>query len=375
MTSTQSYDVAIVGLGVMGSAAAFELSRRGVGVVGFDRYAPPHAWGSSHGDTRIIREAYFEDPVYVPMVQRAFERWHELELLADTPLLQRTGGVMIGVPGSELVEGSRRSAELHGLPFEKLSAEEIRARFPALQPEPRMVGVWEPHAGLLRAEACVEAQLEQARRHGADLRFDEAVLNWQARADGISIATDRGSYRASRLIISAGPWVGSLLPGVPLPFSVERQVLHWFEPARDAELLAADRCPVHLWQFDGERFFYGVPSSAAGVKLAFHHGGDTATPEHVGREVAQAEIDDVRAAARRFVPAAEGRHLASAVCLYTNVADGHFLVDRHPEHPNALIASPCSGHGFKFAPVIGEILADLAQGKRPRFDLGRFRWR
>ncbi len=118
-----------------------------------------------------------------------------------------------------------------------------------------------------------------------------------------------------------------------------------------------------------------MPSSAAGVKLAFHHGGDTTTPEHVRREVAQAEVDDVRAAARRFVPAAEGRHLASAVCLYTNVADGHFLVDRHPEHPNALIASPCSGHGFKFAPVIGEILADLVQGKRPRFDLGRFRWR
>ena len=286
MTSTQSHDVAIVGLGAMGSAAALELSRRGLDVVGFDRYAPPHAWGSSHGDTRIIREAYFEDPVYVPMVQRAFECWRELERLAGTALLQRTGGVMIGMPGSPLVAGSRRSAELHGLPCEMLSADEIRARFPALQPEPGMVGIWEPRAGVLRAEACVAAQLEQARRHGADLRFDEPVLRWQARKDGISVVTDRGSCHAGQLIISAGAWVGSLLPGVPLPFSVERQVLHWFEPARDAELLAAERCPVHLWQFDGERFFYGFPSSGAGVKLAFHHGGETTTAEAVRREVA-----------------------------------------------------------------------------------------
>ncbi len=375
MTSTQSHDVAIVGLGAMGSAAALELSRRGLDVVGFDRYTPPHAWGSSHGDTRIIREAYFEDPVYVPMVQRSFECWRELERLAGTSLLQRTGGVMIGLPGSSLVEGSRRSAELHGLPCEMLSADEIRARFPALQPEPGMVGIWEPRAGVLRAEACVAAQLEQARRHGADLRFDEPVLSWQARKDGISIVTDRGSRHAGQLIISAGAWVGSLLPGVPLPFSVERQVLHWFEPARDAELLAAERCPVHLWQFDGERFFYGFPSSAAGVKLAFHYGGETTTTEAVRREVAQAEVDDVRAAVRRFVPAANGRHRSAVVCLYTNMPDGHFLIDHHPEWANVLIASPCSGHGFKFAPVIGEILADLVQGKPPRFDLGRFRWR
>ena len=238
-----------------------------------------------------------------------------------------------------------------------------------------MVGIWEPRAGVLRAEACVTAQLEQARRHGADLHFDEPALRWQARHDGISVVTERGSYHAGHLIISAGPWVGSLLPGVPLPFSVERQVLHWFEPARDAELLTAERCPVHLWQFDGERFFYGFPSSAAEVKVAFHYGGETTTAEEVRREVAQAEVDDVRAALRRFVPAANGRHQRSAVCLYTNMPDGHFLIDRHPQRKNVLIASPCSGHGFKFAPVIGEILADLVQGKPPRFELARFRWR
>jgi sarcosine oxidase len=375
MTSTHSHDVAIVGLGAMGGAAALELSRRGLDVVGFDRYAPPHAWGSSHGDTRIIREAYFEDPVYVPMVQRAFECWRELERLAGTALLQPTGGVMIGLPGSSLVEGSRRSAELHGLPCEMMSADQIRARFPALQPEPGMVGIWEPRAGVLRAEACVTAQLEQARRHGADLHFDEPALRWQARHDGISVVTERGSYHAGHLIISAGPWVGSLLPGMPLPFRVERQVLHWFEPASDAELLAAERCPVHLWQFDGERFFYGFPTSAAGVKVAFHYGGETTTAEEVRREVAQAEVDDVRAALRRFVPAANGRHRSSAVCLYTNMPDGHFLIDHHPQWKNVLVASPCSGHGFKFAPVIGEILADFVQGKPPRFDLTRFRWR
>ena len=157
---------------------------------------------------------------------------------------------------------------------------------------------------------------------------------------------------------------------MPLPFSVERQVLHWFEPARDAELLAAERCPVHLWQFDGERFFYGFPSSAAGVKLGVP--SRRRHDDHRARYAVKSRrrrVDDVRAAVRRFVPAADGRHRASAVCLYTNMPDGHFLIDHHPEWTNVLIASPCSGHGFKFAPVIGEILADLVQGKPPRFDL------
>jgi sarcosine oxidase len=359
----------------MGSAAAFELSRRGVDVIGFDRFTPPHAFGSSHGETRIIREAYFEDPIYVPMVQRAFELWRELEVLSGTALLEQTGGLMIGTPDSALVEGARHSAQVHGLQHSMLSAGDIRTRFPMLNPDSDMVGVWEPRAGVLCPEACVAAQLEQARRCGAVLRFDEPVTRWQATDDKVSVFTEFGNYRARQLILSAGAWIASLLPAMRLPFRIERQVLHWFEPVGDADSFTSKRCPIHLWQFDGDRFFYGLPGTGAGVKVAFHHGGETTTVDELRRDVSMAEVDEVRNAVRRFVPAAGGRILASVVCLYTNTPDERFWIDRHPELPNVLVASPCSGHGFKFAPVIGEILADLVRQRQPRFDLSVFRWR
>jgi sarcosine oxidase len=375
MTTERTHDVAIVGLGAMGGAAALELSCRGADVIGFDRFTPPHTFGSSHGDTRIIREAYFEHPVYVPMVQRAFELWRELERQSDTALLQQTGGLMIGVPGSALVDGALRSAREHGLQHAVLSAGDIRVRFPVLHPAPDMVGVWEPRAGVLSPEACVAAQLGQARGCGATLRFDEPVSRWQADGNHVDVFTALGRYRARQLIISAGAWVNALLPGMRLPFHIERQVLHWFEPTGDAAAFRPQRCPIHLWQFDGERFFYGFPDQGAGVKLAFHHGGEITTVADVRREVTIDEVAAVRAALRRFIPAADGRVLASTVCLYTNTPDEHFWIDRHPEQTNVLVASPCSGHGFKFAPVVGEILADLVERRPPRFDLGLFRWR
>jgi len=359
----------------MGSATAFECARRGLDVIGFDRFIPPHAFGSSHGDSRIIREAYFENPLYVPMVQRALELWRELERLSATALMEQTGGLMIGAPGGVLVDGARRSAQMHGLQYSMLSARDICSRFPVLTPEHGMVAVWEPRAGVLTPEACVTAHLDQARRSGVILRFEEPVENWHAGNGHVTVFTGLGEYRARQLIICAGAWVDSLLPGMRVPFRIERQVLHWFEPAGDADSFTPTRCPIHLWQFDGDRFFYGFPDRGAGVKVAFHHGGETTTLNGLRRDVAVSEVDEARAAVRRFVPAADGRLLNSVVCLYTNTPDEHFWIDRHPEQPNVLVASPCSGHGFKFAPVIGEILADLVEGRQVRFDLRLFRWR
>jgi sarcosine oxidase len=221
----------------------------------------------------------------------------------------------------------------------------------------------------------VAAQLEQARRGGATLRFDEPAKHWQAEGDHVAVFTALGHYRAKQLIISAGAWVNELLPGMRSPFRIERQALHWFEPIDDADAFRPERCPIHLWQFDGERYFYGFPNMGAGVKMAFHHAGEITTADDVRRDVTMDEVEEVRAAVRRFVPAADGRLLASTVCLYTNTPDEHFWIDRHPEHANVLVASPCSGHGFKFAPVIGEVLADLVDGKPARFDLSLFRWR
>jgi sarcosine oxidase len=375
MHAESSYDVVIAGLGAMGSAAAFHLARRGVRVLGLDRYKPPHTLGSSHGDSRIIREAYFEHPVYVPMVRRAFELWHELERASDTSLLIQTGGLMIGRTESELVAGARRSAQAHGLPHDLLSASDVRARFPMFNPEPDMVAVWEPRAGVLFPEACISATLAQAQESGAALHFDEPVQDWTIDADSVRVSTARGEYRARQLIVTAGAWVASLLPTLDLPFQIERQVLHWFDAAGDADLFAADRCPIHLWQIDGRRFFYGLPDMGSGVKAAFHHAGQVTTVEEVCREVVPGEVEAIRSVLRRFLPGADGPLRASVVCVYTNTPDEHFWIDRHPDHPQVLIASPCSGHGFKFAPVIGEILADIVQEKPPRFDLQLFRRR
>lgn len=368
-----TYDVIVVGLGAMGSATACHLARRGMRVLGLDRFTPPHAFGSSHGESRIIREAYFEHPVYVPMVQRAYELWRDLEEESGTTLLRETGGVMIGRPDSDLVKGARHSAELHGLRYEMLRADEVRARFPALHPESDMVAVWEPRAGVLFADACIAAHLAQARRYGAELRYEEPMLRWEPEGDGIRVLTAEGEYRARQLIVTAGAWISALFPELLL--RIERQVLFWFDHASASEMFAPERFPVHLWQFDGSCFFYGFPDLGKGVKVAFHHGGEITTIDTVRREVAHVEAQEIRSALRRFLPAAEGTLRAATVCLYTNTEDEHFLIDRHPLHPQVLITSACSGHGFKFCPVIGELLADLAQNNQPRFDLSLFRLR
>jgi sarcosine oxidase len=359
----------------MGSAAAFHLARRGVPVVGFDRFAPPHTFGSSHGRTRIIREAYFEDPVYVPLVQRAYELWSDLERAAGTTLLLKTGGLMIGKPESEVVAGARRSAEQHALQHEVLSCAEVTRRFPCLRPEADMIAVYEPRAGILFPESCVRAHLELARSHGAEIHTHEPVLDWTADGTGVSVTTARASFRAEWLLISAGAWAPRLLADLAPPLTVERQVQFWFDPVQARASFAASRCPVHLWQFDGRQFLYGFPDLGEGVKVARHHRGVCADPDAVSREVDAEEIADMRGLIRRFLPGAGGDVRSAEVCLYTNTPDGHFWIDRHPAHANVLIASPCCGHGFKFASAVGEILADLATHRKESFELSRFRSR
>ncbi len=237
-----TYDVIVVGLGAMGSATASHLARRGLRVLGLDRFSPPHAFGSSHGETRIIREAYFEHPVYVPMVQRAYELWRDLEKDSGATLLRETGGVMIGRPDSDLVKGARHSAELHGLRHEMLTAGEVRERFPALHPESDMVAVWEPRAGVLFADACINAHLTQARRHGAELRYEEPMRALGTRGQtGIRLLTAQGEYSARQLIVTAGAWISSLFPDLPL--RIERQVLFWFDHAGASEIVRSGSLP------------------------------------------------------------------------------------------------------------------------------------
>jgi len=368
----EDFEVIIIGLGAMGSAATYHLARRGQKALGLDRFKPPHAVGSSHGRTRIIREAYFEHPLYVPLAQRAYDLWAALERESGRSLFRQTGGLMIGRPDSVIIRGAKRSAEEHHLRYELIGAGEVRRRFPALQPADEMVAVWEPRAGILFPEACIEAHITLARRQGAEMHFDEPGLRWQPEGEGVRVVTSKAEYRASRLVLAAGSWIKTLLPDLQLPFAVQRQIQFWFEP-KSGPRFEPGRCPIHIWEHEPGRYFYGFPDLGDGVKVAGHHEGEITDPDSVNREVAPGEVEAMRALVRKFLPEADGPLRSAVVCMYTNTPDGHFFIDRHPALPQVLIASPCSGHGFKFSGGIGEILAELITTGTTRFDLSLFR--
>ncbi len=367
------YDVIVAGLGAMGSAAAYHLSATGRRVLGLDRLKPPHDLGSSHGRTRIIREAYFEHPAYVPLVQRAYELWAGLERKSGRQMLLQTGGLMIGAQPGPLVAGAKRSAEEHNLPHEILSAAQLLRRFPAFKPEKDMVAVAEPRAGILFPETAIQTHLDLAAENGAVLQFNDPVLRWEPVGNGVSVSTATNTYRADRLIVSSGPWASPLLAGLRLPLSIERQVLVWFEPESQRQWFTPESFPIFICQYAERGFFYGFPDLGDGIKVAVHHEGQVTDPLHVRREVVESDISPLRELLRRFLPAANGRVKSAVVCLYTNVPDEHFVLGPHPIHPQVIIVSPCSGHGFKFSPVIGELAASLVAGKTPAFDLSLFR--
>jgi sarcosine oxidase len=371
---SQSYDVIIIGLGAMGSAAAYHLAKKRQRVLGLDRFTPPHAFGSSHGQTRIIREAYFEHPAYVPLVQRAYENWAELERQSGQKLFQQTGGLMIGPPEGVLVSGALRSAQTHHLTHELIASRDLHRRFPAFQPTDEMLGVWEPRAGILFPEHCIAAHLDLARRAGADLRFDEPLISWKSTGTpgGVEVVTNKNRYGAMHLLITAGAWIGKLLEDLRLPLAVARQTLLWFQPDKRPEEFSLENFPIFIFEHDDNRHFYGFPDLGEGMKVALHHEGEPADPDNLDREVRAEEIDKARALLRRFIPNANGRLLSATVCMYTNTPDFHFLIDRHPQHSQVLFASPCSGHGFKFSSAIGEVLAELIATGLASFDLGMF---
>ena len=370
--SGQRSDVIVVGLGAMGAALAWRLATRDVRVVGLDRYHPPHALGSTHGRSRIIREAYYEHPLYVPMVQRAFGLWAELEADSRTRLYQPTGGLMIGPVDGPLVSGARASAARHGVPVQVWSRDELAARVPALTPPRDAIGLFEPRAGVLDPERAVSALLSSASAHGADLRFDAAVTGFAVAGNAIIVRTASGEeFQAERLVLAAGGWMTTLLPDLALPLSVERAVQYWFHTGGDTRY-APGALPIFLLEAPDGRMLYGLPDQGHGLKLAEHHNGEKTTADAIRREVSPAEPAQFLEFAASFVPGL-GAPAATAVCFYTNTPDEHFILDRHPQHERVYLVSACSGHGFKFAPAIGELVADEIAGRTPFMDLTPFR--
>jgi sarcosine oxidase len=345
-------------------------------VLGIDQYTPPHALGSSHGRSRIIREAYFEDPQYVPLVQRAYHGWRSLERSCDTPLLRETGGLMMGPVAGALVSGARASATEHALPHELLNAEQLHVRVPAFSVPSETVAVFEPRAGVLDPEACIHSMLHAAASVGASVVAPERMLTWSANERGVSVVTTNGVRTARQLVIALGPWASSQLHGMHVPLVVERNVLFWFKPASRAELFTPERFPVFLFDATPECIWYGFPDTGDGIKVALHGSGHITTPDTIQREVHRDEVAYMRSLLDRFLPDANGELVETVTCMYTKTPDEHFVLDRHPDHHNVIVASACSGHGFKFAPVIGEMVAQLvtdpAQQVLPLFRAERF---
>ena len=356
----RAFDVVVVGLGGMGSATAAHLARHGQRVLGLEQFDRLHANGSSHGHSRIIRQAYFEAPEYVPLLHRSYALWRELEDESGQPdLLTITGGLNIGTPESEFVGGSLASAKQHNLEHEYLNHLEVAERFPGFRLSDDLVAVFEPNAGFLQPEACIDAHLAVAERHGADLRFNQHVTDWAVDGGGVRVETGADTYRAERLVITAGPWAGQVLADLGLPLTVRRIVNAHFEPSEPA-LYAADRCPVYLFQVP-EGDYYGFPMlPGQGVKIGRHDGGEITSPQTIRRDIDDTEIDQLRDVLARYLPGAVGPVIHTLTCMYTDTPDAHFILDRHREHPQVVYGCGFSGHGYKFASVIGEVLAELA---------------
>jgi sarcosine oxidase len=371
-----TFDVAIIGLGAHGSAIAAHGVATGLTVCGIDAGHPPHAAGSHHGESRIIRQAYYEDEAYVPLLLRAYALWDALQAETAEPLFFRTGGLMAGPSDGELVSGALLAARTHGLAHEALSAHDMARRFPAFRLAPGMGAVFEPQAGVLRPEACVRAHLQKAAGGGAVLRLGcQAALG--DRSDGhvelMLTASDGGTsvVRARRVVVSAGAGLAALGLPASRAVQVERQVVAHFgarDPA-DAPMLAG--LPIFAFEESDGRFHYGFPDIGSGVKVARHHGGAVTTPPHdISTAIDASDIDPLRAFLAMRLPAANGALHAAAACRYTNTSDQHFLID--DSDPRVLVVSACSGHGFKFAPVIGEVVARCVHDEEPGFDLRIF---
>jgi sarcosine oxidase len=365
-------DVIVVGTGSMGAAAVYQLAARGARVLGLDRFAPPHERGSHAGGSRIIRMAYAEGADYVPLVRRAYELWRDLETAADSPLLTPTGGLMLGPADSRTVAGALASAKAYGLDHELLDAPEVRRRFSQFAPGDGEVALYEEVAGLVRPERAIEAYLRLAARAGAQVRYGVPVTGWQATRDGVVVTTADGRYEADRLVLCPGAWAPGLLADLGIPMVVHRRVQHyWRAPGEE---YTPSRFPVWIWEYASGRAAYGLPNvDGGGVKSAFHQGEDPADPDAGAGEATPDEARVMRDWLVTRLPALAGADwLGGKPCLYTLTPDEHFVLGRHPRHERVAVAAGFSGHGFKFAPVVGEILADLALTGATRHPIGLF---
>ena len=367
------YDAIVIGVGGMGSAAVYHLARRGWKVLGLEQYDIPNELGSSHGHSRMIRYTLQEHPSYVPLVRRAYELWHELENAAGERLMVTTGSVRAGPPDSPFFQGAKEACDIHGIPYEILTGPELNKRFPGYRFPDEVSSVYQADGGFLLPERCIVNHVQAAEEAGAEVHSRETVLDWEPQGEGVRVRTDRDSYSAGRLVVTAGAWAAKVAPQVARYAVPERQVLGWFEPKRP-ELFRAETFPVFgIWTEEGR--YYGFPSHGVpGFKIGrAHHLQQQVDPDLMDREVHAEDEDILRQFTKRYFPLAAGPVLELKTCIYTNTPDEHFIIDLLPSLPQVSVAAGFSGHGFKFASVIGEIMADLAQHGETGHDISLFR--
>ena len=368
-----SYDAIVIGVGGMGSAAVYHLAQRGLQVLGLEKHAIPHEMGSSHGYSRMIRYTLQEHPSYVPLVRRSYELWHEMEETAGEELMVTTGSIRAGAPDSPFFLNAQEACDLHSIPYEILTASEVNKRFPGYRFPEEISSVYQADGGFLLPERCIVTHVQAAERAGADVHSQETVLDWEVRGDGVQVRTDRDTYTAGRLVVTAGPWAANLVPELAAYAVPERQVMGWFQPKRP-ELYAAEAFPV-FGVFTEEGRYYGFPSHAVpGFKIGrAHHLLQKVDPDAIDREVHPEDEDILRQVVNRYFPLAAGKLLDGKTCMYTNTPDEHFMIGTLDGQPQVSVAAGFSGHGFKFASVIGEIMADLAQNGATEHDINLFR--
>lgn len=367
------FDAIVVGVGAMGAATCWQLARRGMRVLGIERYDIPNAMGSSHGVNRIIRLAYFEHPSYVPLLRRAYQLWRETEQLGGEQLLYVTGAMDIGELDSQVVTGSLQSCREHALPHELLTAADVNARFPGYRLPANLVAVHQQDGGFVASERAIVAASNLALSCGAQLHARERVLEFSPiGGGGVRVRTDRGEYEAGQLILTAGAWIGELLPNLAAVAVPERQILGWFQP-REPGRFKLGAFPVSNIKSDVGHFYQFPVWNVPGFKIGlYHHLRESGPAETLSREPTRADEEALRQGLRSFFPDADGDLLSLRFCMFTNTPDGHFIIDRLPEWRDVIVASPCSGHGFKFASVVGEVLALMALGREVGLDLSLF---
>ena len=380
----RSYDVIVLGLGAMGAAAAYQLARRGAKVLGLDQFSPPHRHGSSHGETRVTRLAIGEGAHYTPLVMRSHEIWRAIEQETGAKLLTVNGCLIVSSNAPRAVthvedffQNTVAAAKSHGIAHEILNTAEIRKRFPQFNVCDNEIGYFERDAGFLRPEECIRAQLALAAKNGAALHTNEAVLEFEPALDHVTVKTGRAAYTAEKLIVAAGAWLPRLLgPRYAALFKVLRQVQFWFAPEGDVAPFLPERMPVFIWELQGRpQGIYGFPAldAASGVKIATEQYESATTPQTADRNVSGKEIASMyESYVAPYLRDVSARCVGTAPCLYTSTPDAGFVIDRHPDSDRVLIASACSGHGFKHSPAIGEALCELAFAGKSHFDLGAF---